>query len=61
MVLDVIATFIVNVDHGRWAGAPGIPIIRWLDEFNKNSIRFEKDASGSIAAMVIDAVSRFRR
>ncbi|MBZ5497037.1 MAG: ABC-2 transporter permease [Acidobacteriia bacterium] len=32
VVLDVIATFVVNVDHGNWVGAPGIPIIRWLAE-----------------------------
>lgn len=32
-----------------------------LDEFNRNTIRFEQDAAGNITAMIIDAVSRFRR
>jgi hypothetical protein len=32
LVLDMIATFIINVDRGNWVGAPGIPIVRWLAE-----------------------------
>lgn len=30
LVLDVIATFIINVDRMNWVGAPGIPVARWL-------------------------------
>jgi transglutaminase-like putative cysteine protease len=33
----------------------------WLDEFNKNSIFFEKDAKGNITAMKIDSVDKFIR
>ena len=32
-----------------------------LDEFDKNSIRFDKDESGAIAFMTIDAANRFER
>ncbi len=34
---------------------------KWLDEFKRNTIQFEKDDAGKVSAMVIDAVSRFRR
>ncbi|KPJ59219.1 MAG: hypothetical protein AMJ46_11985 [Latescibacteria bacterium DG_63] len=33
----------------------------WLDEFNKNTIFFDKDDEGNIQAMNIDATNRFRR
>ena len=32
LVLDLIATFVVNVERRRWVGAPGIPTVRWLAE-----------------------------
>jgi hypothetical protein len=32
VVLDVFATVLVNFDRSNWAGAPGIPIVRWLAE-----------------------------
>ena len=32
VVLDIITTFIVNVDHRQWVGAPGVPGVRWLAE-----------------------------
>ena len=31
----------------------------WLDEFNKNTIYFEKDAKGNVTAMNIDAATKF--
>ncbi len=34
---------------------------RRLDEFGKNTLYFEEDPDGTIRALVIDAVSRFRR
>jgi hypothetical protein len=34
---------------------------RWLDEFDKNTIFFDKDEEGNVQAMNIDAVSKFRR
>jgi transglutaminase-like putative cysteine protease len=33
----------------------------WLDEFDKNTIRFEMDDAGSISAMLIDSATRFER
>ena len=33
----------------------------FLDEFDKNSLRFESDGEGKVAALVLDSVSRFRR
>ena len=33
----------------------------WLDEFDKNTIRFARGEDGQVEALVIDAVSRFRR
>ena len=33
----------------------------WVDEFNKNSIFFEKDNKGKITAMKIDSVDKFSR
>jgi len=30
VVFDVVVTFVVNVDHGNWGGAPRISIVRWL-------------------------------
>jgi hypothetical protein len=33
----------------------------WVDEFNKNSIFFEKDNKGNITAMKIDSVDKFSR
>ena len=33
----------------------------WVDEFNKNSIFFEKDNKGNITAMKIDSVDKFTR
>ena len=32
-----------------------------LDEFGKNTIRFERGESGEVEMLVVDAVSRFRR
>jgi hypothetical protein len=34
---------------------------RWLDEFGKNTITFERDADGKVTAMKIDAPSEFIR
>jgi hypothetical protein len=34
---------------------------RWLDEFNKNSMRFETDDTGGVTAMIIDSRTEFRR
>jgi hypothetical protein len=33
----------------------------WVDEFNKNSIFFEKDSNGNITVMKIDSVDKFKR
>ena len=33
----------------------------WLDEFDKNTIRFETDDAGAISAMLIDTVTPFER
>jgi transglutaminase-like putative cysteine protease len=33
----------------------------WVDEFNKNSIFFEKDNKGNITAMKIDSIDKFTR
>jgi transglutaminase-like putative cysteine protease len=34
---------------------------RWKDEFNKNEIMFETDASGKVRKMIIDSINRFRK
>ena len=34
---------------------------RWVDEFDKNTILFDRDGQGSVSAMKIDSTTRFRR
>jgi hypothetical protein len=34
---------------------------RWVDEFGKFTIRFEKDGAGSVVAMLLDGATVFRR
>ena len=33
----------------------------WLDEFNKNTIYFEKDKEGNVTTLKIDAANRFSK
>lgn len=33
----------------------------WVDEFNKNTIYFERDDEGAVTSMTIDSTNRFRR
>ncbi len=30
LVIDIILSFVLNVDRRAWVGAPGIPMVRWL-------------------------------
>ena len=34
---------------------------RWVDEFDKNTILFDRDGQGSVSAMKIDSTTKFRR
>jgi hypothetical protein len=34
---------------------------RWRDEFDKNTIEFERDPDGAVTALVVDAANVFRR
>jgi hypothetical protein len=72
LLAQVQAEFTVVFDDGRLAMED--PLARktihlqppdehggWLDEFGKNTIRFETSAAGEVEALVVDSVSRFRR
>jgi hypothetical protein len=34
---------------------------KWVDEFDKNAVFFDRDGQGNVRAMNIDSVTRFRR
>ncbi len=34
---------------------------KWVDEFDKNAVSFDRDGQGTVTAMNIDSVTRFRR
>jgi len=34
---------------------------RWIDEFDKNTIHFSRDAEGVVTALIIDSASKFQK
>jgi len=69
---QVNAEFTVLIDQGQLAINDPMakkiihlkPILdseRWIDEFDKNQVYFEKDPDGKITHLVLDSINRFNR